>query len=159
MKKRGVGLILGLVLFAILDELLGVLIPDKVLNVAFAVVATVLLIGLVLVVHGTYARNRWGVNFFNKSTAHAARRPFHECVNLNRVAKCSGVGQLATNAVVRWTSGVIQSLSERNPWMCSAVGWGGAPGFMVSHPFGGETAERMGHGTVKSQRSRRKNLR
>jgi hypothetical protein len=62
MKKRGVGLVLSLVLFAVLDELLGLLIPDKVLNVAFAAVATGILIGLVLVVYGTFARNRWGIN-------------------------------------------------------------------------------------------------
>lgn len=63
MKKRGVGLVLSLALFAVLDELLGLLIPDKVVNVAFAVVGTGMLIGLMLVVYGTFARNRWGVNF------------------------------------------------------------------------------------------------
>jgi hypothetical protein len=62
MRKRGVGLVLSLVLFAVLDELLGLLIPDKVSDVAFAVVATGMLIGLVLVVHGTSVRNRWGIN-------------------------------------------------------------------------------------------------
>ena len=63
MWKRGVGLVLGLVLCGILDLLLGLLIPDRVLNVTFAVVATGMLIGLVLLVYGTIKRNRWGVNF------------------------------------------------------------------------------------------------
>lgn len=69
------GLVLSLVLFAVLDELLGLLIPDKVLNLLFAVVATGMLIGLVLVVYGTFARNRWGVNFeqVNCPRCHAAR--------------------------------------------------------------------------------------
>jgi len=62
MKKRGAGLVSSVVLFAVLDELLGLLIPDKVLSVACAVVATGMLIGLVLVVYGTFKRNRWGVN-------------------------------------------------------------------------------------------------
>ncbi len=62
MKKRGAGLVSSLVLFAVLEELLGLLIPNKVLNVAFAVVATAMIIGLVLVVYGTLTRNRWGVN-------------------------------------------------------------------------------------------------
>ncbi|MGA2169345.1 MAG: hypothetical protein ABSG62_14135 [Terracidiphilus sp.] len=81
MKKRGAGLILSLLLFALLDELLGILIPDKVLNVAFAVVATVMLIGLALVAYGTFARNRWGVNLqqVNCPRCHApvprARKP------------------------------------------------------------------------------------
>jgi hypothetical protein len=63
MRKRGVGLVLSLMLFAVFDELFGLLIPDRVLNVAFAVLATGMLIGLVLVAYGTITRNRWGINF------------------------------------------------------------------------------------------------
>jgi hypothetical protein len=63
MKKRGMNLILSFALFAVLEELLGILIPDKVLNVAFAVITTVALIALLLVAYGTYSRNQWGVNF------------------------------------------------------------------------------------------------
>jgi hypothetical protein len=63
MKKRGVGLLSSLLLFAILDFLLGILIPDEVLNVVFAVTMTVVFVGLVSVVYGTFTRNRWGVNF------------------------------------------------------------------------------------------------
>ena len=62
LKKRGAGVVSSLVLFALLDELLGLLIPDKVLNVAIAAVATAMLLGVVLVVYGTLTRNRWGVN-------------------------------------------------------------------------------------------------
>jgi len=63
MKKRGVKLVLSFVLFAVLEELLGILIPDRVLNFTFAVMVTVLLICLPLLVYGTFARNRWGINF------------------------------------------------------------------------------------------------
>ncbi len=70
MKRRGVGLLSSFLLFAILESLLGVLTPDKLLNVWFAVTMTVVIIGLVLVVYGTLARNRWGVNF---QEVHCAR--------------------------------------------------------------------------------------
>jgi len=63
MMKRSVKLILSLVLFALLDELLGSFISDKVLNVLFAGIAALMLIGLPLVVYGTVTRNRWGINF------------------------------------------------------------------------------------------------
>jgi hypothetical protein len=63
MKKRGVGFVLSLVLFGVLDELLGLFVRDKILNVAFAAIVTGLLIGVVLVIYGTFARNRWGLNF------------------------------------------------------------------------------------------------
>lgn len=63
MIKSGVGLVLSLALFGVLDQLLGLMIPGKVLNVAFAVTATGILVGLVLVVYGTFARNRWVINF------------------------------------------------------------------------------------------------
>ena len=61
--KNAVGLLSSFLLFAILDSLLGLLIPDKVLNVLFAVTMTAVIVGLVFVVSGTIARNRWGVNF------------------------------------------------------------------------------------------------
>jgi hypothetical protein len=63
MKKRGTSLVLSFVLFAVVEEVLGLLIPDKALTVAFGVVVTAILIGLPLVVYGTFAKNRWGVNF------------------------------------------------------------------------------------------------
>jgi hypothetical protein len=47
LEEARAGLMLSFVLFAVLDELLGLLTPDKFLNVAFAVVATGTLIGLV----------------------------------------------------------------------------------------------------------------
>lgn len=62
MLKRIGGWVSSFVLIAILDELAGVLIPDKILNVMFAAMLTAMVIGLVLVVYGTYARNRWGIN-------------------------------------------------------------------------------------------------
>jgi cytochrome c biogenesis protein CcdA len=62
MKKRVAGLILSFLLFGVLDLLLGILIPDRVLNAAFAVMVTVMLMGAVLVGYGTLTRNRWGVN-------------------------------------------------------------------------------------------------
>jgi hypothetical protein len=70
MKKRGVRLVLSLVLFAVLDVLLGLLVPDRILNAALAVVATGMLISFVLVVSGTLARNRWGVNLEQVNCPH-----------------------------------------------------------------------------------------
>lgn len=62
MLKRIGGWVSSFVLFGMLDELLGIVIPDKIQNALFAATLTVMVVGLVLVVHGTYARNRWGIN-------------------------------------------------------------------------------------------------
>lgn len=62
MKKRGVGLLSSFLLFVILETLLGMLIPDRVMTVLFAATMTIVLVGLMLVVYGTFARNRWGIN-------------------------------------------------------------------------------------------------
>jgi hypothetical protein len=54
-----VGILFSLVLWIACEFLL----PDKVLNIVFVVVASVMLTGLVLVAYGTVMRNKWGINF------------------------------------------------------------------------------------------------
>jgi hypothetical protein len=55
--------ILGSVaLFVLLDILISVMIPDRVMNVVFVVVASLVLLGILLVAFGTTTRNRWGIN-------------------------------------------------------------------------------------------------
>lgn len=58
-KTTVLGSILSIGAFAALE----ILIPDRVANIALIVMATLLLVGLLLVIYGTIARNRWGVNF------------------------------------------------------------------------------------------------
>ena len=113
MKKRGVGLLSSLLLFVVLDSLLGILIPDSVLNVLFAATMTVVLVGLVLVVYGTFARNRWGINFHQVNCPHCSA-PSRKSVSRNHAIKDSGVDGIARSVVASWTSGAIQSLPQRS---------------------------------------------
>jgi hypothetical protein len=54
--------ILGSVgLFVLLDILISVMIPDRVMNVVF-VVASLVLLGILFVAFGTATRNRWGIS-------------------------------------------------------------------------------------------------
>jgi hypothetical protein len=55
--------ILGSVaLFVLLDILISVSIPDRLMNVVFVVVASLVILGILLVAFGTATRNRWGIN-------------------------------------------------------------------------------------------------
>jgi len=55
--------ILGsIALFGLLDILISAFIPDRVMNVIFAVVASLVLVGLLLVAFGTATKNQWGIN-------------------------------------------------------------------------------------------------
>lgn len=47
----------------LLDILIDATIPDRVMNVVFVVVASVVVLGILLVSVGTVRRNRWGINF------------------------------------------------------------------------------------------------
>jgi hypothetical protein len=49
-------------LFVLLDILISVMIPDRVMNMVFVVFASLALLGILLVVFGTATRNRWGIN-------------------------------------------------------------------------------------------------
>ena len=44
------------------DILIDAMIPDRVMNVVFVVVVSVLLLGMLLVAIGTVRKNRWGIN-------------------------------------------------------------------------------------------------
>lgn len=55
--------ILGsIAVFVVLDILISVLIPDRVMNVIFIVVASLVFLGILLVATGTITKNRWGIN-------------------------------------------------------------------------------------------------
>jgi len=55
--------ILGsIAVFVVLDILISVLIPDRVMNVIFIVVASLVFLGILLVAIGTVTKNRWGMN-------------------------------------------------------------------------------------------------
>ena len=55
--------ILGsIAVFVLLDFLISVLIPDRAMNVIFVVVASLVLLGILLVAIGTLTKNRWGIN-------------------------------------------------------------------------------------------------
>jgi hypothetical protein len=47
----------------LLDILIDAIIPDRAMNVLFAVVASVALLGILLVAVGTVRRNRWGIHW------------------------------------------------------------------------------------------------
>ena len=55
--------ILGsIALFVLLDILISVMIPDRVMNAIFVVVALLVFVGILLVAVGTATKNRWGIN-------------------------------------------------------------------------------------------------
>jgi len=58
-------LTLGLVPYGLVNTGLSVFIPDKMLSFTLAVMVAAILMGLILILilYGTYARNRWGINF------------------------------------------------------------------------------------------------
>jgi hypothetical protein len=55
-------ILLGFVLFVLLDIVLPVIIPDHGGKVILLVMASVLLLGVLLVAFGTITKNRWGIN-------------------------------------------------------------------------------------------------
>jgi hypothetical protein len=55
-------ILVGFALCALLDIVLDMMIPDRVMNVIFVITASVLLIGILLVVYGTLVQNGWGIN-------------------------------------------------------------------------------------------------
>jgi hypothetical protein len=55
--------ILGsIAVFVLLNFLISVLIPDRVMNVIFVFVAALVVLGMLLVAIGTVTKNRWGIN-------------------------------------------------------------------------------------------------
>lgn len=46
----------------LLDILIDAMIPDRVMNVVFIVVASVIILGILLVAVGTVRKNSWGIN-------------------------------------------------------------------------------------------------
>lgn len=55
--------ILGsIAVFVAFDILISLLIPDRVMNVMFILVASLVLLGILLVGFGTVTKNQWGIN-------------------------------------------------------------------------------------------------
>jgi hypothetical protein len=54
--------LLSLAVGVLLDILIGVLIPDRVMNEIFVVTMSVLVPGILLVAFGTVTKNRWDIN-------------------------------------------------------------------------------------------------
>lgn len=89
----------------LLDILIDVTIPDRVMNVVFVVVASLVLFGLLLVSVGTVRRNRWGINFEPLNCPAAVLR-CRKCGNRNPGGKRSGVTGPARSVAAKWTNGV-----------------------------------------------------
>jgi hypothetical protein len=60
--KYAKAILVSIALGVLLDVLISVMIPDRAMNVVFVVVASVLLLGILLVAFGTVTKNRWGMN-------------------------------------------------------------------------------------------------
>ena len=60
--KYAKAILLSIALGALLDILIGMMIPDRVMNVVFVVTASVILLGILLVAFGTVTKNGWGIN-------------------------------------------------------------------------------------------------
>jgi hypothetical protein len=60
--KYAKAILLSLAVAVLLDILIGVLIPDRVMNVVFVVTMSSLVLGILLVAFGTVTKNRWGIN-------------------------------------------------------------------------------------------------
>lgn len=60
--KCAKAILLTIAVGMLLDILINVLIPDRVMNRIFLLTMSVLLLGVVLVAFGTLTRNRWGIN-------------------------------------------------------------------------------------------------
>lgn len=55
-------ILLGLPICLVLDIVLGIVVPDQVMNVVLDVIVSILFLGALLVALGTVKKNRWGIN-------------------------------------------------------------------------------------------------
>ena len=60
--KYAKAILVSIVVVLLLEVLVDGLIPDHAMNAAFVVLASVLLLGILLVAVGTVRKNRWGIN-------------------------------------------------------------------------------------------------
>jgi len=60
--KYAKAILVSIALGVLLDILISVMFPDRVMNVVFVVVASVLLLGIPLVAFGTVTTSQWGIN-------------------------------------------------------------------------------------------------
>jgi hypothetical protein len=55
-------ILITLTVGGLLDVLISIILPDRVVNAAFVIIVSFLLVGILLVGFGTAAKNRWGMN-------------------------------------------------------------------------------------------------
>ncbi len=60
--KYAKAILVTIVVGVLLDILIDAMIPDRVMNAVFIVVASVVLLGILLVAVGTVRKNSWGIN-------------------------------------------------------------------------------------------------
>lgn len=60
--KYAKAILVTIVVGVLLDILIDAMIPDRVMNVVFIAVVSVVLLGILLVAIGTVRKNRWGIN-------------------------------------------------------------------------------------------------
>jgi hypothetical protein len=61
--RHAKAILVGLAVWVLLDVVLDFIVPDRVMNIMFVVTMSVVLVGVALVIYGTFAKNRWGLNF------------------------------------------------------------------------------------------------
>ena len=90
----------------LLDILIDAMIPDRVVNVVFIAVASVIVVGILLVAVGTVRKNRWGINL---EPSELPRLRFSDAASAaTEISEASALGWLAPvrSVPARWTSGV-----------------------------------------------------
>jgi hypothetical protein len=60
--KYAKAILVSLALGLLVDMLIDIAVPDRVMNVIFVVVASLVLVGVLLVAFGTVTKNQWGIN-------------------------------------------------------------------------------------------------
>ena len=60
--KYAKSILVAFVVSILLDILISIIVPDRVMDVVFIVTASILLLGILLVAFGTITKNGWGIN-------------------------------------------------------------------------------------------------
>jgi hypothetical protein len=60
--KYAKSILLSIALGALLDIVIDIVVPNRVMNLLFIVTVSVLLVGILLVAFGTVTKNQWGIN-------------------------------------------------------------------------------------------------
>jgi hypothetical protein len=96
----------GIAVFVVLDILISVLIPDRVMNVIFIVVASLVLLGILLVAIGTVTKNRWGMNLESVNCP-TCDSPIPQVRQPKSLRQALWGGGTCASAAAKWTNGVL----------------------------------------------------